>query len=104
MPLFEKYPNLYTDISTLTQVNKLGYLNKALLEPRLKGRVLYGSDYPLSNMVLVSPYYFPFNLSRKEMHRIATIKNHWDRDIALKQALGVPAEIFASSAQLLNIE
>lgn len=104
LPLFEQYPNLYTDMSTLTQINKLGYLDKALLEPRLKGRVLYGSDYPLSNMVLVSPYYFPFNLTRKEMQRIARIRNHWDRDIALKQALGVPDEIFASSAKLLRIE
>jgi len=104
LPLFKQYPNLYTDLSTLTQVNKLGYLDKALQDPRLQGRILYGSDYPLSNMVLVSPYYFPLNLTFKEMRRIAAIKNHWDRDIALKQALGVPAEIFVSSAKLLHLE
>ena len=30
LPLFEQYGNLYTEISSLTQLNKLGYLYSAL--------------------------------------------------------------------------
>lgn len=34
---------------------------------------------------------------------INAIPNHWDRDVALKQALGVPPEAFARSAAVLGI-
>lgn len=103
LPMFAQYPNLYTDISSLTQINKLGFMAKALNEPRLQGRLLYGSDFPLSNMILTSAWYFPLNLSKDEMHRINAIPNHWDRDVALKQALGVPPEVFTRSAAVLGI-
>lgn len=102
--LFDEYPNLYSDISSLTQINKLGYLNTALVEDRLKGQLIYGSDFPLVNMILVSPYYFPLNLTLKQMWQISNIKNPLDRDVALKQALGMPTEIFAQSSRLLNLQ
>lgn len=102
LPLMQKYPNLYADISSLTQINKLGYLQQALNEPRLKGRLIYGSDYPLSNMILTSAWNFPLNLTRAEMARINQIPNHWDRDVELKRNLGVPAEVFTLSAQLIT--
>ncbi len=103
LPMFARYPNLYTDISSLTQINKLGYLDRALRQPELRGRLLYGSDYPLSDMILTSAWYFPLNLTLAEMRRIQGIANHWDRDVALKQALGVGPDVFARSAQLLKL-
>ncbi|MDD5393522.1 MAG: amidohydrolase family protein [Thiothrix sp.] len=103
LPMFAQYPTLYADISSLTQINKLGFMGKALQEPRLKGRLLYGSDFPMSNMILSSAWYFPLNLSKDDMHRINSIPNHWDRDVALKQALGVPPDVFARSAQVLGL-
>ncbi len=54
-------------------------------------------------MVLVSPYYFPLNLTIKQMHEISNIENPWDRDVTLKQTLGVPTEVFSSSATILKI-
>jgi predicted TIM-barrel fold metal-dependent hydrolase len=104
LPLFDKYPNLYSDISSLTQINKLGFLEKAVKDSRLQGRLLYGSDFPLVNMILVSPYYFPLNLTIKQMRTISKMSNPWDRDIALKQLLGVPKDIFEKSAKILNIQ
>jgi predicted TIM-barrel fold metal-dependent hydrolase len=103
LAMFEEYPNLYTDISSLTQVNKLGYINKAIVDPRLKGRLIHGSDFPLVNMALVSPYYFSLNLTFEQMRFISKIDNPFERDIALKQALGVPSDIFARSASILMI-
>ncbi len=88
------YPNLYADISSLTQINKLGYLRKLLLDKRSRGKLIYGSDFPLSNTKLVSPYYFPLDLTWAMMRKLAGIENPFDRDVALKQALGVPAEVF----------
>lgn len=104
LPLFEKYPNLYADISSLTQINKLGYLTRFVQDKRLKGRLLYGSDYPTINTILTSPFYFPFDLSIKQMVHINHIQNIWDRDVALKKTLGVPPEIFHLPGKLLGIE
>ncbi|MEE9355265.1 MAG: amidohydrolase family protein [Methylococcaceae bacterium] len=103
MPLFDKYPNLYADVSTLTQINKLGYFDQILPDQRVKGRLIYGSDFPLINTLLVSPYFFPLNLTFQEMNRIANIPNVWDRDVALKQSLGMPADIFSATRKLFNI-
>ena len=100
--LFADYTNLYADISTLTQLNKLGYLREALQKPEFRGRLLYGTDFPLINMSLVSPYYFPLNLRLAQMRAIAATPNPWDRDVALKQALGVPRAVFKRPAELFK--
>ena len=102
LPMFEQHPNLYTEISSLTQANKLGYLRRTLADPRLKGRLLYGTDYPLINTPLVSPWFFPLNLTREQMSAIGELDNLFDRDIALKKALGVPADVFARTASFLD--
>lgn len=99
--LMNRYPNLYADISSLTQLNKLGYLNRFLKDPRITGRLVYGSDFPLIATPLVSACYFPFQLRGRHMRRIQSIDNVWDRDLRLKQALGVPSEVFARSGRLL---
>ena len=101
--MLDDYPNLYTDISSMTQVNKLGYLRQAITEERLEGRLLYGSDFPLINTVAVSPWVYPLNLTRKQMQSISAIENPWDRDVALKEALGVPPGVMARSTAFFSI-
>jgi predicted TIM-barrel fold metal-dependent hydrolase len=100
--LMEEFPNLYSEISSLTQANKPGYLEEALRRPEFAGRLCYGSDFPLINTPLVSPWYFPLQLTTSEMQALAEIGNPWDRDVALKQALGVPPEIFSRTRDLLG--
>lgn len=100
--LMVEFPNLYADISSLTQINKLGYLSEALQRPEFKGRLLYGTDFPLNNTILVSPYYFVGHLTGKQMHSIAALHNPWDRDVALKQALGVPRDVFERPGQFFR--
>jgi len=100
--LFAEYPNLYSEISSLTQVNKLGYLREALTLPEFQGRLLYGTDFPLINTPLVSPYFYPLNLTHQQMVEISGIENPWDRDVALKQALGVPSGLFTRSRQIFD--
>jgi len=102
LPMFATYTNLYSEISSLTQANKLGYLRRTLADERLKGRLLYGTDYPLINTALVTPWAFPLNLTREQMTDLGAIENPFDRDVALKQALGVPAEVFRATAGLLH--
>jgi len=93
------YPNLYTDISALTDANKPGALKEALTKPAFRGRLVYGTDFPLINTALVSPWY-SFHLTLREKWQISRTKNPWDRDVLTKHFLGVPAETFARPAQM----
>ncbi len=100
MPL---YPNLYTDISSLTQINKKGYFPEALRRAEFQGRLLYGTDFPINNIpVLASAWLFPLRLTCRQMWTISHIKNPWDRDVALKQALGVPTDLWLRADALIK--
>ena len=100
--MMKDYPNLYSEISSITQVNKLGYLKDAITRPEFANKLCYGSDFPLINTALVSPWFFPMNLRRSQMSEIAAIENPWDRDVALKQALGVPRDVFEQTSKLIQ--
>ncbi len=93
--LCREYPTLYGDISSLTQLNRLGTLRRVLKERDLRGRLVYGTDMPLINTAIVSPFAFLFSISPRRMAIIVGIRNPWDRDMALKEALGVGHAIFA---------
>lgn len=99
--LMREYPNLYSDISSLTQLNKLGYMRQALTRPEFAGRLLYGSDFPLINTALVSPWYYCLRLTPRQLVSISRAKNPWDADVKTKQALGTPADVFARPRQML---
>ncbi len=102
LPMVRQYPKLYVDISSLTQVNKLNYLNKALQEEGISKKMLYGSDWPLQFFPLISPWYHINHISIKDAFHIGGIKNQWDRDVALKTAFGVPGEVFLRTGVLLE--
>ncbi len=97
-----RFPNLHADISALTQANRLGHLERVLRHAELHGRLLYGSDAPLVSTVLVSPWFQLLRLPVAEVRRIAAIENPWDRDVALKRALGMTEEILGNAARLLK--
>ena len=101
--LMKECPNLYADISSLTQLNKLGGLREVLRRPEFRGRLVYGTDFPLINMPIVSPWFFPLDLTLRQRWQISRIRNPWDRDVALKQALGVPAEVFTRAESILRL-
>ena len=102
--LSREFPNLYADISALTQVNRLGQLQRLLKHRELHGRLLYGTDMPLLNTPIVTPFAFPASLSPGKMLEIARMGNIWDRDVALKEALGVGEEIFQRGATLIKLQ
>ncbi|ACH37334.1 metal-dependent hydrolase superfamily protein [Citrifermentans bemidjiense Bem] len=92
--LCREFPNLYADISALTQINRLGHLQRLLKQTELHGRLLYGTDMPLLRTPLVTPFAYSHVLPLRRMVEIARIANVWDRDVALKEALGVPELVF----------
>jgi hypothetical protein len=99
--MMREHPNLYSDISSLTQLNKLGYMKEALIKPEFSGRLFYGSDFPLVNTILVSPWYYFFRLTPWQIISISSFKNPWDVDVKIKQALGTPTDVFARSREFL---
>jgi len=102
LPMFERYPNLYADISSLTQVNKLGYLNKALKIDGLSERFIYGTDWPLQFFPIVSPWYHLDQISFSQAKAIQLMDNQWDKDIALKVAMGVSKSSFYRGERLFK--
>lgn len=104
LPMFARYENLYADVSALTQVNRRGYLLRALAMPELHGRLVYGSDWPLQFFPLVSPWYQWPDVSIAKIKAILALPGQWDRDVTLKEAMGVPPEIFARTARTLRLQ
>lgn len=104
LEMMPDYPNLYADISTLTQANRCKYLPQVLIDDRLKGRLMYGTDYPLTNTPMVTALQFPLRLTIREMVDIVLTKNSWDRDVKLKAALGCSKEVFEMSRRFLKLD
>ncbi len=103
MPMFKQYSNLYADISSLTQINKTGYLARALKITGLQQRILYGTDWPLQYFPLVSAWYHVRHIGLKQAWRIQRTGNVWDRDILLKKAFGVSPSVFTRTQRLFNL-
>jgi predicted TIM-barrel fold metal-dependent hydrolase len=101
--LMREFPNLFTDISALTNVNKPGCLKEALTKPEFSGRLVYGTDFPLINTALESPWY-SFHLSLRQKWEIWRTKNPWDRDVLMKHYLGTPTDTFARSGQMFGAD
>jgi predicted TIM-barrel fold metal-dependent hydrolase len=99
--LCREFPNLYADISALTQANRLGHLTRLLWHRDLHGRLLYGTDMPLLTTGITSPWFQLFRLPLARLRRIAAVTNPWDRDVELKLALGMPEELLGNAARLL---
>lgn len=102
LAMLDEFPNLYTDISSLTQINKIGYLVDILNTPGAADRLIYGSDWPLQFFPLVSAFYHWPDIDLSVAKSISQIDNKWDHDVALKKALGVPPSVFRRSAELLG--
>jgi predicted TIM-barrel fold metal-dependent hydrolase len=102
--LCDEFPDLYADISGLTQVNRLGHLPRLLCHTELHKRILYGTDMPLIKTGIASPWFNAFKLGPRGLRKVLAEKNPWDRDVALKQALGVTAEIFGNNMRLFKVK
>ncbi|MCU7800174.1 MAG: amidohydrolase family protein [gamma proteobacterium symbiont of Lucinoma myriamae] len=102
LPMIRNYPNLYVDVSSLTQINKLNYLGRALKEEGLTKKMIYGTDWPLQFFPLISSWYHINHISVKDAYTIGGIKNQWDRDVVLKTAFGLPEDVFLRTETLLN--
>ena len=77
-------------------------MEEVLTWREFSGRLYYGSDYPLINTMLVSPWYYCFRLTPMQVISISLTKNPLDMDVKLKQALGTPTDVFARSKEFVR--
>lgn len=103
LKLARAYPNLYVDISAMTQVNRRGHLRRLLRHRDIMDRLVYGTDMPLLETALVSPWYSLFTVGPGGVRRLLGEENPWDRDVLYKKELGVPEEVFHRAAGLLRV-
>jgi predicted TIM-barrel fold metal-dependent hydrolase len=85
----KSFPNLYGDLSALSQITHLRTLDRLRIDPR---QILYGSDYP----VLSTPFWSRLRgwISRPDYQRIRSIRNPLEKKFQLTVALGFPDRIF----------
>ncbi len=103
LKLAAAYPNLHADISALTQINRLGHLQKILARPELHPRLHFGTDMPLPCTGLTSPWFQLGRLPLPAIRTLAKIDNPWDQSLQLKLALGMPRSILTNTPQVLRL-
>jgi len=101
LAMLPEHRNLYLDISSLTELNKTGYLVEALGVPGAAERMLYGSGWPLQLFHAVSPFFHWPEIKLSTAKTIQNVDNKLDRDVMINKALGVPPAVFERSAKLL---
>lgn len=97
LPMIRRFPNFYCDTAVLAERLRWRALPRLLREPEILARTLHASDIPFPPNTMV----FWNRLSYGKLFRLATEENLFERDYRLKQALGVPKEVFERGAKLL---
>ncbi len=101
LALMAEFANLHGDISALTQVNRMGHLQRILEHSEFHHRLLYGTDMPLPCTGLTSPWFQVGRLPAAAIRKLASLDNPWDQDLQLKLALGLPARVLENAHRLL---
>jgi hypothetical protein len=91
------FPNLFGDISALSQLTHMQTLGKLRDDPR---QVLYGSDYPVVTSVFWS--WIKGWISRTEFERLGAVQNPLEKKFQLTKALGFPDRIFTDFWSLIK--
>jgi predicted TIM-barrel fold metal-dependent hydrolase len=102
LALMKRFPNLHGDISALTQLNRLGHLQRILRYEDFHDRLHYGTDMPLPRTGLTSPWFQFGRLPFATIRRLAALRNPWDQDLQLKLALGLPSRVLGNTHRLLR--
>jgi uncharacterized protein len=98
LELRRQFPNLYGDISALSQPTHLKTLARLRENPE---RILYGSDYPVVNSVMWSR--MMRWVSEEDWSRIRRMKNPLERKLQLSKAQGFPDAIFNDVRTVLRM-
>ena len=97
--LVHRYPNLYCDSAVLASTFRWRNLPRILEEAGVLDRLVHASDFPFPANALV----FWNRLGPGKLLELCAEPNIFERDLQLKQALGLPPACFERGARLLGI-
>jgi len=97
LDLRNSFPNLYGDVSALSQPMHFRTIKRILENP---DRILYGSDYPVVTSVFWSR--LARWISAGEADRLWKIRNPLQRKLELTRVLGFPERIFSGVYDVLR--
>lgn len=89
---------VHGDVSAFATPARARALARVLREPNLVGRLLQGSDWP----VPANAWLFARALGYRQAKALARIEHPWDRDVAIKRALGLPEDAFTRAQSVLG--
>lgn len=96
--LLRTYPNFWLDNSGMANPTRFRDLARLARDPEFTGRMLHGSDFPVP---VIAPLFLA-RLGPRTVWRVQRTPNPFDREIALKRALGYPEEILYRAAKALR--
>jgi predicted TIM-barrel fold metal-dependent hydrolase len=97
--MMRRYPNLYCDTAVLGSMFRWRNLPRMLQEPIVLSRTVHASDFPFPPNALVFWNRLPISATT----RLVAESNLLERDLLLKQALGLPAAVFSRGYELLGL-
>jgi predicted TIM-barrel fold metal-dependent hydrolase len=91
----KSFPNLYGDLSALSQITHLRTLDRLRKDP---SRILYGSDYP----VLTTAFWSRLKgwITKPAYRQVRSIRNPLEKKLQLTRALGFPDRILTDFWEL----
>jgi len=95
--LSAEWPNFFADLAGMAIPGRGRHLALLARCGHLHARLVNGSDYPVEAMVCP----FGRELGRARMQTLRSVRNPFDRDVLLKEALGFPPSLFEHAYHLL---
>jgi predicted TIM-barrel fold metal-dependent hydrolase len=96
--LFPKWPNLYADTSALTLYTRWRVLLRLVERTELHARLIHGSDFPLPPAATL----FAGRIPSSRWWSAWKHENGLRRDFEIKQALGLPEQIYTRGYEVLG--
>lgn len=95
--LLGEFPHLWVDNSGLANPGRFAHLPKLAADPLIRGRTLYGSDFPVPS----NSFYYLNRLGPRAVWALERTRNPLDRDVETKRRLGYPDETLHRAGEVL---
>jgi len=93
-----RFPGLWIDDSALLMLHRRRRLRRVVEAEEIHDRVIHGSDFPLP----AQPLAFADRIGIRRARAIARVPGAFERDLVLKEALGVPESFLRNAAGVLR--
>ncbi|MCK6480355.1 MAG: amidohydrolase family protein [Planctomycetaceae bacterium] len=94
-----RFPGLWLDDSALLMAHRRRRLRRLLAAEGIHDRVIHGSDFPLP----AQPLAFVDLVGFRRARAISRIPGAFEKDVALKEALGVPSSFLRNGDRILRL-